>query len=142
MRRHYICNIVGDGRDADLPWTPQTGPYRPAVADAGVAWAGVIPTDREGQPLSAWALVVVDADDHSVIDGMKGVDLLPEAKDARLTAEESTKLSETLSKHGIAVQTDRNAAKDVLAGVGRELTPAFDMTKMSIRSTQDDAVRK
>lgn len=68
MKRYYLSPIIGSGSEAD--------PYRPKVADFGVSWAGVIPSDPvTGQPLRPWCLVQVEAPDHAALladaDGLR-----------------------------------------------------------------------
>ena len=79
-KRYYLADIIGDGTE--------TNPYRPAVADHGVAWVGMIDSDPEtGAPLHPNTLVVVETENHAKLRADTRIAPLPDfALDGKLTA--------------------------------------------------------
>lgn len=124
MKRHYVCPIVGTGTEAD--------PYRPRIADMGVAWSACIPSDTMGHPRTGWTLVCVEAADHSALIADPDIDDLPDLaptdKVALLGAAAKTRLRAQLAKRGVDASVVANASNfsDVLLRIGRTLDAAFD----------------
>lgn len=137
MKRYYICDIYGNG-DIDGDGTPQTGPYRPAVADLGVAWVGAIPTGPDGRPLYAWALVLVASNDHAKLRNAAGVDPLPDFPlDGKVssinTATKNAMLARMTARNiNRSFVDNTDGYREVIRGIGRQLEPSFDENKFDI----------
>lgn len=138
MKRYYLCDVIGDG-DPDVELTPTTGPFRPAVADYGVTWAGTIPSDPvTGHPVHSWALVVVESKDHSEIRKDARIDALPDfpmdGKVSAINAATRSQALAALSRRGIATGVFSNADgyRDVIRGIGRQLHAEFDENKLDV----------
>lgn len=125
MKRYYLSNIVGTGDDMD--------PYRPKVADHGVSWVGVIPSDPvTGKPVSTWALVLVEAINHAALLADGAIDALPvfplDGKVSAIQTATKNAMVSDLQARGIDTAFIGNADgyRDVIRGIGRTLEPAFD----------------
>lgn len=124
MKRYYVSSIIGDGSIEN--------PYRPRVADHGVAWAGNIPTGPDGKPTSTWALVVVDAKNHAALIADKDIDDLPDFPlDGKVSAIQNatkTTMKTKLAKRGIptAFIDGTDGYREVIRGVGRLLQADFN----------------
>lgn len=71
MKRYYISPIVGTGAEDD--------PYRPKVADYGVSWVGVIPSNPDtGRPVYPWCLALVEAINHASLLADRDIKPLPD----------------------------------------------------------------
>lgn len=124
MKRYYISPIVGDGSIEN--------PYRPKVADHGVSWSGVIPTDSAGKPTQSWTLVVVNAKNHSKILADKTIDDLPDfpldGKVGSIQNATKNKMKNAMAARGINTYIADNADgyREVIRGIGRVLQVDFD----------------
>lgn len=125
MKRYYISPIVGTGAEDD--------PYRPKVADYGVSWVGVIPSNPDtGRPVYPWCLVLVEAINHAALLADGAIDALPEfpldGKVSAITRATKTRMSTALSKRGIDTSFIGSADgyRDVIRGIGRSLEASFD----------------
>ncbi|MBA3622931.1 MAG: hypothetical protein H0W48_00375 [Methylibium sp.] len=136
MKRYYLCDVIGDGQDAEP--TATTGPFRPAVADKGVLWAGVIPTGPDGRPLKPWCLVIVDAPNHAPVLADQRVDRLPDfpldGKVSAVNAATKTAMLNAMTKRGIDTSfvTGADGYRDVIRGIGRSLDAAFDENALDV----------
>lgn len=138
MKRYYLCDVIGDG-DPDVDPTPTTGPFRPAVADHGVSWAGMIPSDPvTGHPLHSWSLVVVEAKDHSALRQDARIDPLPDfpmdGKVSAINASTRGQALAALTRRAIATGVFSNADgyREVIRGIGRQLHAEFDENKLDV----------
>jgi hypothetical protein len=138
VKRYYLCDIYGDG-NIDGENTPTTGPYRPAVADLGVAWVGSIPTGQDGRPLHDWALVLVASNDHAKLRGAKGIDPLPDfpmdGKVSAINQETKVAMKSAMTKRGLpasAIVDGKDGYREVVRTIGQALEPAFDENKFDI----------
>lgn len=130
MKRYYISPIIGDGSIDN--------PYRPKVADHGVAWSGIIQTDVEGKPLHPWALIVVSANNHASLLADKNIDALPDfpldGKVGSIKTSTKTKMKNVMAARGIATSIAENADgyRDVIRGIGRVLQADFDENSFDV----------
>ena len=74
--RYYLAPIIGDGSDENL--------FRAKVMDYPInGHSAQIPSDpKTGKPVSTWALVMVEADDHGPLLADPELDALPDLKGA------------------------------------------------------------
>lgn len=131
MKRYYLSDIIGDGTEEN--------PFRPAVADLGVAWSGSIPTDPDtGKPLKTWALVIVSAANHAALRADNRIAALPDFPlDGKVSAINTTTkngMLNALTKRGIDTSFVGNADgyRDVIRGVGRAADPVFDENNFDV----------
>lgn len=132
MKRYYLCDIIGDGS--------QENAYRPALADEAVNWTAVMPASdpNTGAPVSPWALVVVETNNHARLLSKAGVDPLPDFPlDGKVTAIENatrTAVKARLSARGIptALVDNADGYREVIRGIGRRLEAAFDENNFDI----------
>lgn len=136
MKRYYLCDLIGDGSDDN--------PFRPAVADLGVSWAGSIVTDDNpnsptwGRPVYGDCLVIVNTDDHAKLRNVQGIDPMPDfprdgkASGINVTARNAMNLAlqrrgfSTLNLNGV------DGYGDMLQAIGRQRDPAFDIDKFDV----------
>lgn len=86
MKRYAVCKIYGNGDDPPQPWTPTTGPFRPAIYDikdnglqAFSVSVEMPPADPQtGIPQGDWCLVVATGKDFRAADQHADIDLLPD----------------------------------------------------------------
>lgn len=130
-KRYYICDIIGTGDETD--------PFRPAVADHGVAWAGVIDSDPEtGQPIHETTLVVVETENHAALRKDNRIDALPDfALDGKMTAintQARNGMLNALQKRGFVTSAINNADgyRDALQQIGRQRGKAFDIDQFDV----------
>lgn len=130
-KRYYICDIIGDGTEDN--------PYRPAVADLGVAWVGDIPTGPDGHPTSTWALVMVATQNHGPVRARQGVDALPEfpldGKVSAINAATKTAMENALSRRNLPANTivdGKDGYRDVIRAIGRANAPGFDENNFDV----------
>lgn len=123
-KRFYLCKVFGDGSIDN--------PYRPAVADHGVSWAGQIATDDTGKPIYDWALCVVEAKAHAKLIADPAIDALPDyAMDAKVSAMHTptkTAMKAALAKRGIETDWVNNADgfREVIRNLGKLHDARFD----------------
>ena len=130
-KRYYLADIIGDGTEIN--------PYRPAVADHGVAWVGVIDSDPEtGAPLYANTIALVETENHAKLRADTRIDPLPDfALDGKLTAIKTAArngMLKALSKRGFATAAINNADgyRDALQQIGRQRGAAFDINNFDV----------
>lgn len=130
-KRYYLADIIGDGTE--------TNPYRPAVADHGVAWVGVIDSDPEtGAPLHANTLVCVETENHAKLRADTRIDPLPDfALDGKLTAINTAArngMLKALTKRGFSTAAINNADgyRDALQQIGRQRGAVFDINNFDV----------
>jgi hypothetical protein len=131
MKRYYISPIIGDGTEEN--------PFRPKVADHGVAWVGSIPSDPDtGHPLFAWTLVLVNAINHGPLLADQTIDAMPDFPlDGKVNAINTATKNAMLSKmqaRGINTEFIGNADgyRDVIRGVGQKLEPTFSENNFDV----------
>ena len=124
MKRYYLSPIIGSGSEAD--------PYRPKIADFGVSWAGIIPSDPvTGQPVRSWCLAQVETPDHTVLLADADLTALPniilDAKISSLSKPARDRLAARLVELGVDTQslTTADSLRVWLRAVGRHLEPSF-----------------
>lgn len=128
-QRWYIAPIVGSGTEAD--------PYRAKVANsAGISGhTAHIPTDSAGVPVSAWALVLVNAADHSLLTSDPDLDVLPDqALDTVLTNSERALIRAALARRNVPRKVIDIALtyRDFLRALGRQFDDRFTEQGMSV----------
>jgi|SRR5687768_844253 len=136
-KRYYICDIIGDGSDGMM--TPTTGPFRPAIADLGVAWVGTIPSDPStGRPLFNWTLVLVNTENHARLMGINGIDSLPDfpldGKVSAINNVTKTNMINMLNRRGLSTDfvTGSDGYRDIIRELGKKLSAAFDENNFDI----------
>lgn len=130
-KRYYISPIIGDGSEFN--------PFRPKVADYGVSWAGSIPSDpNTGQPLSTWALVVVNAKNHAALLADDAINALPDfpldGKVSSVHTATKNNMIAKMKKRGIntAFIDSTDGYREVIRGVGKILDPQFDENNFDV----------
>ena len=130
-KRYYLSDIIGAGDDMD--------PYRPAVADHGVAWVGVIDSNPEtGAPIHADTLVLVETDNHAKLRADSRIDALPDfALDGKMTAINTSArngMLTALQKRGFTTSAINNADgyRDALQAIGRQRSPIFSIDAFDV----------
>lgn len=130
-KRYYLCDIIGDGSEYN--------PYRPAVADHGVAWVGVIESNPEtGAPIHADTLVLVETDNHAKLRADSRIDALHDfVLDGKMNAINSaarTAMSAALSRRKFSISSINNADgyRDALQQIGRQRSPQFNIDAFDV----------
>lgn len=125
MKRYYLSPIIGDGSESDS--------FRPKIADYGVSWVGVIPSDPvTGRPLHEFALVLVEAVNHAAILADTTIDALPDfpldGKVSAINTATKNRMISTLERRGIDTSFVSNADgyRDMIRGIGKGLDLNFD----------------
>lgn len=134
-KRYYMCDIIGDGSEFN--------PYRPAVADHGVAWVGSIPTDpNTGAPTQTWALVLVATGNHAKLRGRQDIDPLPDfpldGQAAAIAAAERGAMKAAMRRRNLganAIVDGRDGYRHVIRALGKAADPNFDENKFDIEDT-------
>lgn len=114
-RRYYICPVIGDGQSIATHYRPalldvvdpQTG--RPAFHITMVDLKMARDVKGHGVPALPWALCIADGDDHSLADGVKGVQALPQAPLNAVLTKDSALINAVADKidlEGVATQRD------------------------------------
>lgn len=125
MKRYYLCDIIGDGTEFN--------PFRPAVADYDVPWAGMIKSDPvTGVPLQPFALVIVGGNKH--VDILRDARVTPmpdfplDAKVSGMHKPTKDAMIIAMQKRGIPIEflSTVDGYREVIRTVGRQLEPAFD----------------
>lgn len=129
-KQYYICDIIGTGDETD--------PYRPVVADLGVAWTGAIPTGPDGRPTKTWALVLVAAANHAAVRAHKGVNSLPDfpldGKVSAINVATKAAMAAAFTKRGIPTNIidGKDGYREVIREIGKRLEPQFDENNFDI----------
>lgn len=128
-KRWYISPIVGTGADDD--------PYRAKVGSAAQikGHSAVIPTDVQGAPLFNFALVIVNADDHSLLIADSDNDVFPNRTlGDSLTSAERTLIKAVLNRRGLPFKWVDNVATfgELLRTIGRYLDTNFRENKLDV----------
>lgn len=130
-KRYYLCDIIGTGSDMD--------PYRPVVADYGVAWVGVIESNPEtGAPIHADTLVLVETDNHAKLRADSRIDALSDfVLDGKMNAINSaarTAMSAALSRRKFSASSINNADgyREALQQIGRQRSPQFNIDAFDV----------
>lgn len=129
-KRFYLCDIIGDGDEFN--------PYRPAVADYGVAWVALIPSDQStGRPLFDWTLVRVAAPNHStlvkVCDPMPDFPMDGKVSGINQATKATMKANIRARMGGTAGWVDNtDGYRDVVRGVGQHLYPQFNENNFDV----------
>lgn len=129
-KRYYISAIIGAGDSLD--------PFRPAVADLGVAWVGAIESGPDGRPLYADCIVMVNTVDHAALRSDPRIDPLPDFPlDGKLSAINSgvkTAMDNMLTRRGFNVTgiNSSDGYRDVLQKIGQQRSAAFDIDKFDV----------
>lgn len=130
-KRYYLCDIIGTGDDMD--------PYRPAIADHGVAWVGAVESNPQtGRPLHANTIVLVETDNHARLRADPRIDPLPDfALDGKMTAINTAArnaMQAVLTRRGFVTSTLNNADgyRDALQAIGRQRSPTFNVDSFDV----------
>lgn len=129
-KRYYVAEIIGDGS--------MDNPYRPAVEDYGVAWAGAIETDVAGKPIHRDCLVLVSTDNHAQLRADSRIDAMPDfALDGKMSAINNvvkTAMINALRRRGIDVSglTNTDGYREALQQIGMQRSAAFDIDKLDV----------
>lgn len=129
-KRYYVCDVIGDGSEFN--------PYRAKIADMGVSWVGVIPTDATGKPVKTWALALVDTVNHARLSATAGIDQMPDIsldiKTSAISTASRSQLSSMLSRRGISTVniSSTDSYKDIINDVGRSLDASFTADNFDI----------
>lgn len=130
-KRYYLCDIIGDGSEYN--------PYRPAVADHGVAWVGVIESNPEtGAPIHSDTIVLVETDNHAKLRADNRIDALPGfVLDGKMTAINSTArtaMNAALSRRKFSTSSINNADgyREALQQIGRQRSPQFNIDAFDV----------
>lgn len=129
-KRYYLSSIIGDGTDDN--------PYRPAIADYNVSWAGAIETDPNGRPLHADCLVIVNTEDHVALRRDARIDAMPDfALDGKMSAINNvvkTAMTNALRRRGFDVSgiSNTDGYREALQQIGLQRAAAFDIDKLDV----------
>ena len=130
-KRYYLSDIIGTGDEFD--------PYRPAIADHGVAWVGTIESDPQtGAPLYANTLVLVETDNHAKLRADNRIDALPDfVLDGKMTAINTAArngMLKALTRRGFVTSAINNADgyRDALQQIGRQRSPSFNIDAFDV----------
>lgn len=130
-KRYYISKIVGTGDEFD--------PFRPKIADYGVAWVGSIESDPvTGRPIHPDCVVLVATANHAMLKGDPDIDAMPnfplDGKLSAITNATKTAMYDALTARGFdtsgLVNTD--GYRDVLQKIGLQRSPAFDIDNFDV----------
>lgn len=121
-KRYYLSPIIGSGSDSD--------PYRAKVADYGVNYVALIPSQPTGNPKQAWALAIVGTANHTALLNDNALaampDLLPNALMSSMSGKVRNDFNAALSKFGLNVAwAGTDAWRDVLTRIGQLAEPVF-----------------
>lgn len=129
-KRYYLCDIIGNGSEENS--------YRVIVANHGVAYVAVIPSDQyTGLPLHNWALTRVAAGSHVNIRNI--CDPLPDyPMDGKVNGIHNATRSKM--KTDIQNRTGQSSAwvdgvdgyREVIRGLGKFLEPTFDENNFDV----------
>jgi hypothetical protein len=132
-RRYYISPIIGTGAWGD--------PYRAALADSltesGAAISVLIPTDAAGTPKFNFALCIVGAANHAVLQAVAAIDSMPDitldSQLSVLTTAQKNALLNFATKRGISTAGLTNAStfRQVLERIGKFLDIDFNALNFS-----------
>lgn len=130
-KRYYLADIIGDGSEYN--------PYRPAVADHGVAWVGVIESDPDtGAPIHADTIVLVETDNHARLRADARIDALPDfALDGKMTAINTAArngMLTALTKRGFITASINNSDgyRDALQAIGWQRSSGFSVDAFDV----------
>lgn len=70
-KRYYLSDIIGDGLSTETA-------FRPAIADYASDFVADIPSQANGSPLNASAIIAVEAQDHTGFSNLPNIDQLPD----------------------------------------------------------------
>ncbi len=124
MKRYCLASLVPPDENDDA--------YRTVIDELAktnpIRSVQVMPGDPE---TGTWALVLVAGRNLGFLNGVPGVDVLPDfPKDGRLSAmHQPTKarMEEALLRRGLVVRTDGvRGYREILREVGRKNDPSFD----------------
>lgn len=131
-KRYYLCDVIGDGLS-------EATAYRPAVADAGVQWVWLMPTNAQGQPVQPWGLVLVASRNHAPLRSIPGVDAMPDVSlDVRVSAIEAGAkgaMKAAMNSRGLnanAIVDGTDGYREVIRAIGRVAEPTFDENALDI----------
>jgi hypothetical protein len=115
MKKYYVSTVIGDGTEFN--------PYRPQLSDSGVNHVAVI-----NQAVKPWALCLVSAQDHDVLE-VAGNDPMPEFPlDAKMSAMgigAKTAMNAKLNARNITQPNNPDAYREIIRSIGQQIDPAF-----------------
>lgn len=130
-KRYYISKIVGTGDEFD--------PFRPKVADYGVAWVGSIESDPvTGRPVHPDCIVLVATANHALLRGDPDIDAMPDfPMDGKLSAINTgtkTAMFNALTARGFYTTglNNTDGYRDVMQKIGLQRSPAFDIDNFDV----------
>lgn len=129
MKRWYISQIVGTGTDTD--------PYRAKVGGSALikGHSAIIPTGANGVPLYNWALVLVEAADHSLLMSDSGNEILPNKQlGAVFNSSERALIKAALSRWGLPAALIDNAVtyRGFIRALAQRLDPQAAEDRLNV----------
>lgn len=138
-KRYYICDIVGDG---SIFGVNGPNPYRPAVANYGVAWVGSIENHTSGpdigKPKYLDCLVLVSTLNHAQLLNKPGINPLPDFPgDGKLSGinngvRNAMNAMLTSRNFDIAGLLNTDGYKEALQKIGIQRSAVFDIDNFDI----------
>lgn len=130
MKRYYVCRVVGDGTE--------NNPYRPKVANYPVNWVGILGSNPDGTPKKAWALVLVNAVDHTALladNQIKAIpDLSLDATWGTLSTPQRNAAKNAIEAEGIDLSwvNNQTTIRKILRYLGQEQESGFNENKFDV----------
>ena len=130
-KKYYVSAIIGDGTEEN--------PFRPAVADHGVNWAGSIQSDPvTGHPIHADCFVLVATANHAKLKADAGIDAMPDfpldGKLSSITTATKNSMMNKLKARGFNVDGlgNTDGFRDVLQQIGVQRDPVFNIDNFDV----------
>jgi hypothetical protein len=141
MKRFVVCKKYGNGGDPDiLPWTPTTGPYRPAIMDVMNPQTG----KRAFNVVTAIAqinnrcLVLAAGADFTLINGNADCDQIPDLSlDSTLSVLQNNVYNNIINKltargYNVSSITKQSTVRQLIDLIGKDADPAFSVDKFDV----------
>lgn len=130
-KRYYLCDILGDGSEAN--------PYRPAVTDLGVNQVAVYPPQNpDGSYSRPHCLALVATPNHVGLRGRSPqidplADVSLDVKTSAINVAAKTAMEAALSRRGFTVTfAGKDGYRDVIDAVGKELDLNFSVDNFDV----------
>jgi hypothetical protein len=131
MKRYYISKVVGTGVFGDT--------YRAKVADYGVPYAAVIPTDDQGKPKFGYCFVLAGGRSHALLRADPDIKPLPDFPlDGKLSGIQTQVMDAaeaSLRDTGFIVSNLSNSAgyRDWLKSIVAQQDPLVNIDNMDVQ---------